>query len=192
MFEEDEDPQFNIADTVRSMAREVAGSIERMLGQAEIDQPAQSFGIDPDKAREWAESAAQWLRSHVEQAGEELADRLADREPAKAEAPTEPDRFRGRRTVPLRRHGEDPLDGAAPSPLDLPTAEQGLALAAVDSGRWTVEPGTEMLGSQGEGPGPSDALGLVRELRVRDWITAEGHLTLAGRRALQRWLEASG
>jgi hypothetical protein len=32
----------------------------------------------------------------------------------------------------------------------------------------------------------------VRELRVRDWITAEGKLTLAGRRALSRWLDAVG
>jgi hypothetical protein len=86
----------------------------------------------------------------------------------------------------------DPLRGAAPNALDLPTAEQGQALAALDSGRWTVEPGTEALASGGEGPGPSDALGLVRELRVRDWITPEGKLTLAGRRALSRWLDAVG
>jgi hypothetical protein len=32
----------------------------------------------------------------------------------------------------------------------------------------------------------------VRELRVRDWITPEGKLTLAGRRALSRWLDAVG
>jgi hypothetical protein len=41
----------------------------------------------------------------------------------------------------------------------------------------------------GDGPGPSDALGLVRELRVRDWLTADGELTLTGRNALKRWLE---
>jgi hypothetical protein len=31
-------------------------------------------------------------------------------------------------------------------------------------------------------------MGLVRELRVRDWLDAEGRMTLAGRRALERWL----
>jgi hypothetical protein len=31
----------------------------------------------------------------------------------------------------------------------------------------------------------------VRELRVRDWIAADGKLTLTGRRALGRWLEAA-
>ena len=84
---------------------------------------------------------------------------------------------------------EDSLRGAGPDPLDAPTPEQGRALAALDSGRWTVEPGTSALSSHGDGPGPSDALGLVRELRVRDWIDADGEVTLVGRHALRRWLE---
>jgi hypothetical protein len=84
---------------------------------------------------------------------------------------------------------EDPLRNAGPHPLDLATADQGLALAALDSGRWRVEPGTSALALKGEGPGPSDALGLVRQLRVRDWMTADGEITLAGRNALRRWLD---
>jgi hypothetical protein len=83
----------------------------------------------------------------------------------------------------------DPLRDARPHPLDLPTEEQGVALAALDSGRWTVEPGTEALVAHGPGPAPDDALGLVRELRVRDWLDADGALTLTGRNALERWLE---
>jgi hypothetical protein len=31
----------------------------------------------------------------------------------------------------------------------------------------------------------------VRELRVRDWITADGEITLAGRWALSRWLDVA-
>ena len=91
----------------------------------------------------------------------------------------------------LENVGQDPLRNAGPHPLDLPTADQGLALAALDSGRWRVEPGTSALAVHGEGPGPSDALGLVRELRARDWVTAEGEITLAGRTALRRWLDAA-
>jgi hypothetical protein len=94
----------------------------------------------------------------------------------------------------LREQGgatEDPLRHAGPHPLDLPTADQGLALAALDSGRWRVEPGTSALTAHGEGPGPRDALGLVRELRVRDWMTEDGEITLAGRNALRRWLDAA-
>lgn len=217
MFEE-EPEEFSIADKVRSMAKEVGGSLERMLDNLELEEPAARFGIDAEHAREWAEMAGAWLRSHVEEAGDELASWVAGREgdqqgeeeaPPQDRAPHTPDESpfrspprRGEhpsdRAVKAGRGGArqpaagDPLRGAAPNALDLPTTEQGQALAALDSGRWTVEPGTEALASSGEGPGPSDALGLVRELRVRDWITAEGKLTLAGRRALARWLEAIG
>ncbi len=228
----EEDPgEFSIADTVRAMAKEVGDSLERMLDHLELDEPAASFGIDPNRAREWAESAGSWLREHVEEAGDELASWVAGREEDGESPDAEPEtgpevelREEGRREDPhaaeespfrtplrprratpsgargsaRRSHGRnrppagDPLRGAGPTPLDVPTSEQGEALAALDSGRWTLEPGTEALAAAAEGPGPSDALGLVRELRVRDWITAEGKLTLAGGRALSRWLDAVG
>ncbi len=234
----EEDPEFSIADTVRAMAKEVGDSLERMLDHLELDEPAASFGIDPDRAREWAETAGSWLRTHVEEAGDELASWMGGREedadsteedadstedehdPERDIEPHEPRRApreqphapeespfrtppRARRGSPPASRGQgrrpgarhrspsaDPLRGAGPNPLDIPTGEQGEALAALDSGRWMLEPGTEALTAGGEGPGPSDALGLVRELRVRDWITADGKLTLAGRRALSRWLDA--
>ena len=46
----------------------------------------------------------------------------------------------------------DPLRDAAPHPLDVPTEEQGVALAALDSERWTVEPGTDLIVAHGPGP----------------------------------------
>jgi hypothetical protein len=61
----------------------------------------------------------------------------------------------------------------------------------LDSGRWTVEPGTSALSSHSDGPAPSDALGIVRELRVRDWIDSDGEVTMVGRHALSRWLDAT-
>ena len=75
---------------------------------------------------------------------------------------------------------------AGPHPLATPTPEQGIALAALESGRWRIESSTF---SVRDGPGPSDPLALLRELRVCDWVTAEGELTLSGRSALARWLE---
>ena len=36
---------------------------------------------------------------------------------------------------------------------------------------------------------PPDATGLVGELRARDWIAANGEVTVVGRNALSRWLE---
>ena len=75
-----------------------------------------------------------------------------------------------------------------PHPLDVPTEEQGLALSALDSGRWKVDPGTEELIPVGSGPTPSQPVGLVGELRARDWIARSGEVTLIGRDALTRWL----
>jgi hypothetical protein len=75
---------------------------------------------------------------------------------------------------------------AGPHPLAMPTARQGVALAALESGRWRIESGTFTVQ---DGPGPSDPLELLRELRVSDWVTTDGELTLSGRKALARWLE---
>ena len=81
---------------------------------------------------------------------------------------------------------QEPVHHAAPHPLAMPTTEQGVALAALESGRWRIESGTF---SVHDGQGPSDPLALLRELRVSDWVTTGGELTLTGRKALTRWLE---
>ncbi len=168
MFE-DEDKDESFEETLRSIAREAGRSIEQAIDRVDLDEVADTIGVDPMAARQWVDSAGSWLRAHAESLGDDMATRLAGsvRTPA----------------------GEEPLLRAAPHPLDLPTDEQGLALAALDSGRWTVEPGTGALAASGDGPAPTDALGIVRELRVRDWITADGEITLVGRHALSRWLE---
>ena len=80
---------------------------------------------------------------------------------------------------------DPPVQHAGPHPLATPTPEQGVALAALESGRWRIESGTFTVH---DGPGPSEPLALLRELRVSDWVTADGQLTLSGRRALARWL----
>ncbi len=160
----------NFDETLRAIAGELGRFVERALDHVDVDEIADSVGVDPAGAREWVESAGSWLRSQTEGVGDELARRVA--------GPRRPGA------------GADPLASAEPHPLDVPTEEQGLALAALDSGRWTVEPGTEALAARGEGPGPRDALGIVRELRVRDWIGSDGELTLAGRHALGCWLAA--
>jgi hypothetical protein len=167
----------NLGDVFRSIAREVGESIERLAAQADVDDFAGYVGVDPERAREWMESTAGWLGSQLEHFGEEMASR--------AEQPQE-SRDRERPAS-----DDDPLRGAAPHPLDLPTEEQGLALAALESGRWTVEPGSNRLAGDIDSGPRGDALGIVRELRARDWITTDGRLTLPGQRALGRWLDAS-
>ena len=158
-------------DALRSIAAELGQYIERSLENVDADDIADRIGVDPNTAAEWAENAGGWLRALTSGLGEEIARRTSGP---------------GRKVVPA-----DPLGIAGPHPLDQPTDEQGLALAALDSGRWIIEPGTDALASRGEGPGPSDALGIVRELRVRDWIAADGKLTLTGHGALSRWLDVA-
>lgn len=169
MYDDDDANNQNFEDKLREIAEEVGRSVEHMAGQVDLDEIANAMGVDPDRAREWVDDAGSWLQSQVGRLGDEAAFRFS--QPART--PATP----------------DPLRGAAGHPLDLPTEEQGLALAALDSGRWTVEAGSRALHGHGEGPDPSDALGLVRELHARDWIRADGEVTLAGRHALSRWLE---
>jgi hypothetical protein len=158
-------------ETLRSIAAELGKYIERSIESVDLDDLADQVGVDAVVAREWMESAGSWLSARTENLGEEVVRRA---------------RGAG---APVSR--VDPLGAAGPHPLDQPTDEQGLALAALDSGRWIVEPGADALAAKGEGPGPSDALGIVRELRARDWIAGDGKLTVTGRHALRRWLDAA-
>lgn len=163
-------------DRLRQIAQEISRTVER-----NIDDIAESFGVDPNRAREFAESAGQWLNDQVEGHGEELfgRGRPEDYEPA-AESPAAP-------SAPAGPASDRP----GPNPLDLPTGAQGAALAALDSGRWTVRPGSNVLSGTGAGPNPDASAELVGDLRARDWITATGELTLVGHRALGRWYDAA-
>ena len=167
----DDSNRESFEDLVRSIAEEVGRSVERAADRVDVEEIAHSIGVDPDRAREWVDMAASWVRAQADSLGDDLA---SQKPPA-----------------PEERASEDPLRGAAAHPLDLPSDEQGAALAGLDSGRWIVEPGSEALAARGEGPAPSDALDLYRELRIRDWITPDGELTLAGRHALSRWLDVA-
>jgi hypothetical protein len=156
-------------ERLRAIARDVSRSAERIT-EIDLDEIAQTIGVDPDRAREWVDLAGGWLRAQTGTFGEQMASRPAPPEPVKVD--------------------DDPLRSAAPHPLDVPTEEQGLALAALASGRWAVEPGSLRLVAHGEGAGPSQTPGLVRELHARDWIAADGEVTIVGRHALSRWLDA--
>jgi hypothetical protein len=177
MSTDDESGHESFEETLRSIARELGRSVERAMSEVDLDEFAGTFGFDPDVARGWFESAGSWLRGQAEHLGDDAAARHVPHDPPPAPSPPRAD---------------DPLRSAAPHPLDLPTEEQGLALSALQSGRWIIEPGSDALAAHGDGPGPRDALGLVRELRARDWIAADGEVTLVGRRALARWLDATG
>jgi hypothetical protein len=130
------------------------------------------------------EDVARALADEVHQAVEDIA-RAANADAERARRWIE-DLMRSLAPTGASRDQEDASEHpAGPHPMAMPTAEQGVALAALESGRWRIESGTF---SVHDGPGPSDPLGLLRDLRVSDWVTADGELTLSGRKALARWL----
>ncbi len=166
---DDERPRKSFEESAREIVDELRRAVEQ-ASQTDPEEIVRAAGVDPDRVREWVDTAGEWLRS-------QLADAADGRAP---------------RPGPAAPSGEDVFREAEPHPLDVPTMQQGTALAALDSGRWTLEPGTSTLSVRGGGPGPRGALGLVRELRERDWIDPDGAVTLVGRHALERWLATTG
>lgn len=169
---------------VRAIADQISRSMQR-IEDVDLEQVAEEYGLDVERARTAANAAGQWLN-----------DRLANDEPLfggdQAQAhhteAHEPGANLSEPAVRGANPGQRPAH-PGPHPLDLPTGQQGLALSALDSGRWAVRPGSNQLAGTGQGAPPeaSDAQDLVSELRARDWITADGTLTLVGRHALTRW-----
>jgi hypothetical protein len=167
----------NFEDRLRAMADEISRSLQRM-SEVDLDDLADRYGIDVDRARTFADAAGRWL-----------SDQLSGAEPFFSEGRRE-QRESAPAPVKTPSPAKTPSPGIAPHPLDPATGEQGLALSALDSGRWTVRPGSNQLAGTGEGPPPPGAPDLVSELRARDWIAADGTLTLVGRHALARWCRA--
>jgi hypothetical protein len=179
----DDDPNRNSFEEVaKALAEEVTRAFER-ISEIDVDELARTASAEAERARQWIDELGGWLREQASAAGVAGFPGAAWDDPPAPRTPGEPG---------AAPPADDPLTHAGPHPLDLPTADQGLALAALDSGRWRIEPGTSALAVVGDGPGPRDALGLVRELRVRDWLSGDGEITLAGRNALKRWLDAAG
>jgi hypothetical protein len=173
-------------ERLRAMADQISQSVQRM-SEVDLEEIAERYGVDAERARTLADAAGQWL-----------SDRMSGGEPLFGQRPHDDHDSAGRGvTADFEVHGRDGAGHGerkakhGPHPLDLPIERQGLALSALDSGRWTVRPGSDQLAGTGEGPPPSDAMDLVSELRARDWITADGTLTLVGRHALSRWCRAS-
>ncbi len=169
-------------DRLQEIAEQISRSMQR-LSEVDLEELADRVGIDADQARAVAGAAGQWLNERL--AGNEPLfgqsrrgddDRAAPASGADSEPPV----------APVATPGARP----GPHPLDFPTGRQGLVLSALDSGRWTVRSGSNQLADTGAGPAPTDALAapdVVSDLRARDWITADGALTLVGRHALTRW-----
>jgi hypothetical protein len=170
-------------DRLRAIADEVSRSVQR-ISDLDIDELSQRYGVDADRARVFADFAGRWLNERLFAGGSSFGQvRHGDEDSAVGPLGADLDLDLGG-TVGAGETG--PGSGAGPHPLDLPTDQHGVALSALESGRWTVRPGSNQLAGTGTGaePARSDVVG---ELRARDWITAVGTLTLVGRHALGRW-----
>jgi hypothetical protein len=164
--------QGNFQDWLREIAEEIGRSVER-LSEVDLDDLASRYGVDADRARAFTDAAGRWLTSNAP---------LFGSGPTDAAAPG-----RERRPETGSHHADVPTP-PGPHPLDVPTDWQGLALSALDSGRWTLSAGSNQLSATGDGlTPPADASDLVGELRARDWISSDGTVTLVGRHALTRW-----
>lgn len=172
-------------DRVRAIADQISRSMQRMA-DVDLEQLAEGYGVDVDRARTAASAAGQWLSDRLS-SGEPLfdEDQPPDHDAAAPGLNANLDEHVAQATGPGYRSAHP-----GPHPLDLATGRQALALSALDSLRWTLRPGSNQLAGTGEGPPPpeaADAPDLVGDLRARDWITADGTLTLVGRHALARW-----
>jgi hypothetical protein len=180
-------------EKVRAIFKEVSQSIEQAAESIDLDEIADRLGVSSDRFRYFAETAGQWLSDQFAEHDEH--DQHGHDDDVAGGVP-DPDFFNVKQQASegakaRRAEPQDRPSRRGPHPRDVPTEEQGLALSALESGRWKVAPGTNELSSDGEGPDPRDAAGLVGELRARDWIAADGEITLVGRDALRRWLEST-
>ena len=92
----DESGGESFEDTVRSIAAALGRYIERSFDHVDPGELADFTGVDPAAAREWAETAAQWVSDQTQGLGERLAREVEQR---------------GRSVARV-----DPLGGAGPHP----------------------------------------------------------------------------
>ncbi len=175
-------------DRLRAIADEVSKSVQR-ISEVDMDELSQRYGIDAERARAFADAAGQWLNERFSGGDPLFGDTQKPAESRVRDSMPEDLDLDG--ATAAKAEQAETSSAPGPHPLDLPSEQQGLALSALDSGRWTVRPGNSQLAGTGTGadPRPSDVVG---ELRARDWITADGTLTLVGRHALGRWSHAAG
>src|SRR3954452_20775042 len=96
----DDEQRDSFEEALRAMAQNIGDSLKRLVGDdLDFDKIVRATGIDPDEAEKWAHEAGEWLNGQT-------------------------GRFHGERSAP-EQPAEDPLQGADPHPLDVPTQEQG-------------------------------------------------------------------
>lgn len=170
-------------DRFEARLRALAQQLSRSISEVDLNEVADRLGVDADRVRGAAGAVEDWLN-----------DRADPGEPLFSSGPGAPHEYDPPAPFGATERAASPRRPAGPHPLDLPSDAQGRTLSALDSGRWTVRPGSGQVSNSepAVGPPPPDHADLAGELRARDWIAADGTLTLAGRQALERWCRTAG
>ena len=172
-------------DNFEKRLKAIADQLAQSLSDTDVDEVAERFGVDPERVRGVTGFVGRWLNDRAAEGEPLFGDRPAGR-------PGDPRKDADHETIDVRASNEPTATGG-PHPLDLPSEAQALALSALDSGRWTLRPGSGRLTAAVPTVGPlpeGAATDLANELRARDWITADGAVTFVGRQALERWARA--
>src|SRR5690348_10960479 len=142
-------------DRLRAIADEISRSVQR-FSELDMEELSQRYGVDADRARAFADAAGQWLNERFSK-GYPLFGPFGHADDDRTARPPSDDPDLDVRTgAGQTQPGSEP----GPHPLDLPSEQQGLALSALDSGRWTLRPGSGQLAgtSVGAEPVPSDVV----------------------------------
>ena len=173
----DEDKPRTFEEALRAIADEVARH-RRGSSRATSRTSRATYGVDADRAKRFMDNAGDWLRAQADAFGAYGPFPAGD--PASESRPAEPANVvMGRRRCAARartRWTRRPTSRAARWPRWTPAAGRSSPAPARSPPTVTA-------------PARATRSGLVRELRVRDWIDADGEVTLVGRAALQRWLD---
>ena len=107
-------------DRLRAIADEISRSVQR-ISELDLEELSHRYGVDADRARDFADAASQWLNDHLS-AGDPLFGHVRNPDDDSAGPPRSADLdLKG----PPEAGQTQPGRGPGPYPLDLPTDQQG-------------------------------------------------------------------
>src|ERR1700748_2095593 len=109
-------------DRLRAIADKISRSVQR-ISDLDMDELSQRYGVDADRARAFADAAGQWLNDRFS-GGDPLFGQTKRSAADSADRPFGVDVDLDATSDTGR---EQPVSGAGPHPLDLPTEQQGIA-----------------------------------------------------------------
>jgi len=165
-------------DWLRAIADEISRSVQRM-SEFDVEDLSHRYGVDADRARAFADAAGRWLNDRFSASDPQFGHIEHPDDDSAARPPGADLDLEGR---PEAKQTQPP--GPGPHPLDLATDQQGISLSALDSGRWTVRPGSNQLA--GTGTGMERDYDYTTAIWAEDMLDPQAIGKSAGERAVKR------